>query len=194
MGLLESATAGPIGQLLGMTVWGQQFLGWRFNISTTSRMTHVGGHLCAGIAGMELFAAIVKLPPPQSLPAFAPHLITTSPDTLAHLLFVPPSPSRQLLLPLSAPLILQPGTYGLVFGGADTAIAQNPYKPFGATGTGVMPTNNSDLFGSTYFFGDELHWNTLAPSNNNLRFAVELEAVGNGDTTAPAPPTGLRIS
>jgi hypothetical protein len=192
MGLLESATAGPVSQVLGMTVWGQQFLGWRFSLAAASRITHVGGHLCAESAGTGLFAAIIKLSSPPSLPAFAPRLITTSPDTLAHLLFVPPSPSSQLLVPLSTPLVLQPGTYGLVFGGADTAIALNPYTPFGATGTGVMPTNNSDLSGSTYFFGDEFRWNALAPSN--IRFAVEFEAIGTGDTTAPAPPTGLRIS
>jgi len=194
MGLLESATAGPVGQLLGMAVWGQQFLGWRFTLATASRVTHVGGHLCAEFAGTGLFAAIIKLSSPTSLPAFDPRLITTSPYTLAHLLFIPSSPSSQLLVPLSAPLVLQPGTYGLVFGGGDTAIVQNPYTPFGATGTGVMPTNNSDLPSSTYFFGDQVRWNALAPSNNNLRFAVTLEAIGKGDTTPPAPPTGLRIS
>lgn len=194
MGLLESATAGPMGQLLGMTVWGQQFLGWRFSLATASRITHVGGHLCAESAGTGLFAAIIKLSSPISLPAFAPRLITTSPDTLTHLLFVPSSPSSHLLVPLSAPLVMQPGTYGLVFGGGDAAIVQNPYTPFGATGTGVMPTNNSDLPGSTYFFGDQARWNALAPSNNNLRFAVEFETIGSGGSTPPAPPSGLRIS
>jgi hypothetical protein len=194
MELLESATAGPAGQLLGMTVWGQQFLGWRFGLGMASRVTHVGGHLAADFAGTGLFAAVIKLSSPTALPAFAPHMITSSADTLAHILFLPPSPSSQLLLPLSAPLVLQPGTYGLVFGGADTAIVQNPYTPFGCTGTGVMPKNNSDLPGSTYFFGDQVRWNALAPPNNNLRFAVEFEAIGTGDTTPPAPPTGLRIS
>jgi len=192
MGLLESATAGSAGQLLGMTVWGQQFLGWRFSLATASRITHIGGHLRTDFAGTGLFAAIVKLSSPTSLPAFAPHLIAMSLDTLAHLLFVASSPSSQLLVPLSAPLALQPGTYGLIFGGADTAVEQNPYTPFGATGTGVMPTNNSDLPGSTYFFGDEIRWNALAPSK--IRFAVKFEAIGAGDATAPAPPTGLRIS
>jgi hypothetical protein len=90
--------------------------------------------------------------------------------------------------------VLQPGAYGLIFGGADTAIAQNPYTPFGATGTGVMPTNNPDLPGSTYFMGDQFHWNALATPNNNIRFAVQLEAVVTGDATPPAAPTGLRIS
>ena len=194
MGILESSTAGPVGQLLGMTVWGQQFLGWRFNLATPSRITHIGGHLCREFAGTGLFSAIIKLASPTSFPAFAPRLITTSPDTLAHLLFTPSSPSTQLLVPLSVPLVLHPGTYGLVFGGGDMAIAQNPYAPFGATGTGVMPMNNLNLHGSTYFFGDQFRWSPVVPSDANLRFSVAFEAVETGDTTPPAPPSGLRIS
>lgn len=194
MTLLESATAGPANQLLGMTVWGQQFLGWRFSLTSVSRVTHVGGHLCATFAGTGLFAAIVKLSSPISLPSFAPRMITTSPDTLAHLLIVPTSPSSQLLVRLPTPLELQPGTYALVFGGADTAIEQNPYTPFGSTGTGVMPTNNFDLPGSTYFFGDHIRWNALDPTNKNMRFAVQCEAVEACDTKPPAPPTGLKVS
>ncbi len=72
MGLLESATAGPAGELLGMTVWGQQFLGWRFSLATASRITHVGGHLRANIAGTGLFAAIVKLSVSDIDPCFCP--------------------------------------------------------------------------------------------------------------------------
>jgi hypothetical protein len=170
---LESATAGPSGQFLGMTVDGQQFLGWRFTLTTASRITHVGGHLCADFAGTGLFAAIVKLSSPTSLPAFVLSLITTSPDTLAHLLFVPPVPSGQLRVPLPFPLALQPGTYGLVFGGADTAIG---YTPFGATGTGIMPMNNSNLPGSTYFFADRFRWSAMPPPNNNIRFMVEFNS------------------
>src|SRR4030042_185956 len=64
MGILESSTAGPVGQLLGMTVWGQQFLGWRFNLATPSRITHIGGHLCREFAGTGLFSAIIKLASP----------------------------------------------------------------------------------------------------------------------------------
>ena len=194
MGILESSTAGPVGQLLGMSVWGQQFLGWRFSLTTPSKITHIGGHLSREYAGTGLFSAIIKLSSPTSFPSFAPHLITTSPDTLAHLLFTPSSPSNQLLVPLSVPLVLHPGTYGLVFGGGDTAIVQSPYTPFGATGTGVMPTNNLDLPGSTYFFGDQARWNPVLPPNTNLRFTVAFEAVGTGDTTPPAPPSGLLIS
>jgi hypothetical protein len=170
---LQSATAGPSGQLIGMTVWGQQFLGWRFSITAPSRITHIGGHLSADSSGGVLFAAIIKLMSPTSLPAFAPRLITTSPDTLFHLLFVPPLPSGQVRVPLLAPLALQPGTYCLVFGGADTAVA---YTPFGATGTGIMPMNNSNLPGSTYFFADQFRWNVIPPPDNNIRFMVEFNS------------------
>lgn len=194
MALLESATPGPAGQVLGSTVWGQQFLGWRFTLDTPSRITHVGGHVCAQTAGTGLFAAIVQLASPTSLPSFAPRSITDPGKTLTHLLFTPPSPSIHALFPLSTPLVVQPGTYGLVFGGADTAVTQNPYTPFGATGTGVMPANNFDLPGSTYFFGDPTRWNALGAFHSNLRFAVTIDAVTREDSTPPAPPSGLHIS
>lgn len=179
MGLLESATLGPVGQHLGLTVWGQQFLGWRFHISRASTITRVGGHLKADFAGTGLFAAIIKLASPNSLPSFAPHAIESSPDSVAHTLFVPMSPSGDILAPLSIPVVLQPGDYGLVFGGADSASPTSPYYPFGATGTGVMPQNNSDLPGSSYFFGDAFRWSNVDPQAgySNIRFVVEVEPV-----------------
>lgn len=170
---LESAKLGPIKQLLGLTVWGQQFLGWRFNLAHPSTITKVGGHIRADFPGTGLFAAIVKLSPPNLLPSFAPHGIESSSDTMAHILFVPKSPSSDILVPLSAPVVLQPGNYGLVFGGADSAVS---YFPFGATGTGVMPNNNTDLPGSSYFFGDAFRWNNVSPqagyTTTDIRFVV----------------------
>jgi hypothetical protein len=190
MGLLESATLGSVGQSLGLTVWGQQFLGWRFNLSRTSTITKIGGHIKADFTGTGLFAAIIKLTSPNLLPSFAPHAIESSPDTVAHTLFVPTTPSSDILVPLSVPVVLQPGDYGLVFGGADSAIAQSPYYPFGATGTGLMPNNNPDLPGSSYFFGDAFRWSNVGPQAgyNNIRFVVEAGAVD------PSAPTGLRVS
>lgn len=52
----------------------------------------------------------------------APHSIESSPDTIVHTLLVPTSQSSDILVPLATPVILQPGMYGLVWGGADSAI------------------------------------------------------------------------
>jgi len=186
MPLLESATLGPVGQVLGLTVWGQQFLGWRFSISRASRITRVGGHLDADFTGTGLFAAIIMLQAPNSLPSFAPHAIESSPDTVAHTLIVPTSPSSDILIPLSPPVVLEPGNYGFVFGGADSAVA---YFPFGATGTGIMPNNNSDLPGSSYFFGDAFRWSDTPAGSNTIRFVVEVDPL-----PAPSAPTGLKVS
>lgn len=172
--LLESATLGSVGQFLGLTVWGQQFLGWRFNLASTSTITKVGGHIRADFTGNGLFAAIIKLTPPNFLPSFAPHAIESSPDTVAHTLIVPTSPSSDVLVSLSVPVVLPPGNYGLVFGGADSAIATSPYYPFGATGTGVMPTDNTDLPGSSYFFGDAFRWSNVG-AQAGMRFVIEAE-------------------
>ena len=196
MVLLESATLGPTGQSLGLTIWGQQFLGWRFNLSSTSTITRVGGHIGADFTGTGLFAAIIKLGPPNFLPYFLPHDIESSPDTEAHTLFVPMSPSSDVLVPLSVPVVLPPGNYGLVFGGADSASPTSPYYPFGATGTGVMPNDNTDLPGSSYFFGDAFRWSSVGSQTgyNNIRFVVEVEAVAVGDQSPPSAPTGLKVS
>lgn len=193
MGLLESAQLGPIEQNLGLTVWGQQFLGWRFSLSRASTITRVGGHLRADFTGTGLFAAIIKLPAPNSLPSFAPHAIESSPDTVAHTLIVPTSPSSDILAPLSVPVVLQPGIYGLVFGGADSAVT---YFPFGATGTGVMPNDNTDLPGSSYFVGDAVRWSNVNPQAGytNIRFVVEAEPVVVSDQSPPSAPTGLTVS
>lgn len=181
---------GPAGQLLGLTIWGQQFLGWRFSLSSCSKITGLGGHFRTDYTGNGLFAAIIKLTSPNLLPSFAPHAIASSPYTVAHTLFMTTSPSSDILVPLSTPVILQSGIYGLVFGGADSAIN---YFPFGATGTGVMPTNNPDLPGFSYFMGDAISCSNQ-PAFQNIRFVVEAEPVAAEDQSAPPPPTGLKVS
>jgi hypothetical protein len=65
---------------------------------------------------------------------------------------------------------LGPGDYALVFGGADSAVG---YFPFGATGGGTMPNNNTNLPGASYFFGDAWHWADDPAGNVGPRFVVE---------------------
>jgi hypothetical protein len=150
---------------LGSTIWGQQFLGSRFQLAQAAQVTAVGGHI-EGQFG-SLFAAIVDLPSPLGVPSFAPREIESS--TLASTLFTPTMPSSDILVPLST--ALEPGDYALVFGGADSAVN---YFPFGATGVGVMPLNNTDLPGASYFHGDAWGW-AGQPSQNpgGMRFVVE---------------------
>jgi hypothetical protein len=178
MRILESAVLGFTGQVLGATIWGQQFLGSRFHLTQPAHVTAVGGHLAADYAG-TLFAAIVRLSSPMGLPTFAPHAIESA--ALASTLFTPPRPSGDVLLPLSADL--GPGDYALVFGGADSAVG---FFPFGARGTGVMPLNNVSFPTSSYILGDAVRW-TNDPTRG-ARFVVV------GDVSAPSAPTGLNVS
>ncbi len=168
MKLHESASLGVPGQLLGTTVDGQQFLGSRFHLAQAAQVTAVGGHV-KGEFG-PLFAAIVSLPSPAGVPGFAPHAIESF--ALASTLFTPSQLSSDILTPMSA--VLGPGDYALVFGGADSAVG---YFPFGATGTGVMPTNNTDLPGASYFHGDAWRWVDDQGTASGLRFVVEGELV-----------------
>jgi hypothetical protein len=181
--ILESAVLGSTGQALGATVWGQQYLGSRFHISYPTRLTTVGGHL-ANDSDQSLFAAIIRLGSPFGLPTFPPRSIESS--ALAHVLFTPPRPSGDVLIPLS--VALDPGDYALVFGGADSAVN---FLPFGATGTGVMPLNNGAFPTSSYVLGDASRWTSDDTSLARARFVVE------GDLSAaavPSAPTGLRTS
>jgi len=197
MGLLVSAELGSVGQKLGLTVWGQQFVGWRFSLSHAARITKLGGHVAADFPGTTgLFAALIKLLSATALPSFAPRAIDSSSDTVAHLLFLPTVVSSDILVSLVDAVTLQPGSYGLVFGGADSASPTSPYYPFGATGTGVMPQTNADLPGSSYFIGDEFRWNNLVQQTGsaNIRFVVEADPVKAGHHVPPHAPQGLKVS
>jgi hypothetical protein len=185
MRILESAVLGPTGQILGATVWGAQFLGARFRLTQAARVTAVAGHLVADFSE-QLFAAIVALSSSTRLPAFAPRSIEAS--ALGAVLFSPPRPSGDVFVPMS--VALSPGDYGLVFGGADSAVS---YFPFGARGTGAMPLNNVPFPTSSYFLGDDSRWVDDDPSRSlaHARFVVEAEL---SDSSAPAAPTGVRVS
>lgn len=162
---------GVIGQVLGTTIWGQQFLGSRFHLAQAAQVTAVGGHIAADMDPPgSLFVAVVKLPSPAGVPSFAPREIESF--ALASTVFTPTRPSSDILAPLST--ALGAGDYALIFGGADTAVN---YRPFGSTGTGVMPSSNTDLPGASYFHGDAWRWVDDHGSVAGLRFVVEGELV-----------------
>jgi PEP-CTERM motif len=134
--VFESATLGPTGFMFpAPSILDLQFLGSRFAVTNTVRVTSVGGHL-EGISG-TFFAAIVSLSSPTALPSGSPFDTTTVATTT----FTAPFPSDDILVPLSA--TLGPGNYGLIFGTGQ----------FGAAGgDGAMPENNVDLFGTAPYF------------------------------------------
>ena len=158
----ESATLGPEGQYLGYSIWGQQFLGWRFSFDEATQVTGIGGHFTAEFG--ELFGAIVPLPSASGLPAFPGREIESF--ALASTLVSGTLPSSDVLVPLS--VLLDPGDYGLVFGGSDSAVG---WFPFGAHGIGVMLLNNPDLPGSSYFFFNGFRWDDVR-GTTNMRFVV----------------------
>ena len=67
---LESAEMGAPGQGVGPSISATNFVGWRFNISKSTVVSQVGGHL--GAINGNLFAAIVSLTAVDALPVGAP--------------------------------------------------------------------------------------------------------------------------
>jgi len=181
MRILESALLGFTGQLLGATIWGQQFLGSRFHLTKPVHVTAVGGHLAADYQE-TLFAAIVRLSSPMGLPTVTPNTIESA--ALASTLFTPPRPSGDVLMPLSADL--GPGDYALVFGGADSAVS---FFPFGARGTGAMPLNNVPFPTSSYIVWDGFRWTN--DQTQGMRFVVAGEVSA---PSAPSAPAGLNVA
>jgi PEP-CTERM motif-containing protein len=135
--IFESAILGPTGFTVPVpSITDGQFLGSRFSVGSTVKVRSVGGHL-EGFSGSLLFAAIVSLSSPTALPSGSPFDMTT----VATVVFRPPFPSDDILVPLSVKL--NPGNYGLIFG----------LGQFGAVGGGGgMPENNIDIHGSAPYF------------------------------------------
>ena len=164
--IFESATMGTPGQdgLDGYQL-GAQYLGARFSLATTVDVTSVGGHIFGNDDGM-LFAAIVQLFGPGALPSGNPF----DGSTLASTTFLPPLLSADIIIPLG--VTLGPGDYALVFGSGQ----------FGATGSGRMPNNNTDLSVASYFFWNGPPWTD--DSISQVRFVV------SGDIAKPIPEPG----
>jgi hypothetical protein len=181
--IYESATLGPTGQVLGATITSEQNLGARFPLSESTHITAIGGHLLveqqSDNPGATIFGAIIPLASATGLPSFPAAEIESF--ALAHALILGPGPSSDILVPLD--VTLGPGFYGLIFGGADTATG---FFPLGATGTGVMPLNNSDLPEASYFFsfgfGGALWLDGISHGFSGARFVVEGTPVAEPST------------
>ena len=140
------------------------------------QVDHIGGHL-SGSAGRDIFGAIVALMSPNALPSGSPF---NPGEVLAFTTFTTPSPSTDVLTPLS--VTLAPGTYGLVFGSG----------LFGATGDSAMPNNNSDIPGSASYFtwvAGTGPWRNVVPPSANIRFVV----TGTPGPGAPIPEPGTLL-
>jgi hypothetical protein len=136
--LFESAIRTKTGQGGGTSVSGgatKQWLGARFHLSQDAAVTSVGGELVQ-FNGNALFAAIVRLDGPTSLPHGSPF---DAQELLAETTFSAPAPSALVNVPLA--VSLAPGDYGLVFGSG----------MFGASGEGAMPSE-TNLSNSSYFY------------------------------------------
>jgi hypothetical protein len=153
--LLASADLGAEGQVGGLILAANNVVGWRFTISNTLVVDAVGGHLSNDRG--SIFAALVSLASPDSIPGFAPKDLAN--NAIAGTSFSVGFPSQDFLTPLHA--VLMPGTYALLLGGGEQALDLNLYDPapFGATGHGLVPDNNSPIEGtseaSNFFFAFE---------------------------------------
>jgi len=177
---IESAVLGATGENGGYVIAGPrgpfspQFLGWRFEVDNTLQVTDIGGHLASS---GSIFGTLVSLNNPNALPQGSPFLPE---EVLASTTFTVGFPSRDITTPLS--VTLAPGNYALIFGA----------ELFGATGSGLMPNNNFDLPGASYFI-----WGTLnaddptawynTPSGN-ARFVVRGQTV---DVIEPSSLLGI---
>ena len=140
----ESATLGTTGQPGGFSI-NDEFLGSRFTLTQSTEITHIGGHIGDAFVPGTIWGAIIALGPgPTALPTFGSDPVSN--HALASAVFTPPAVSTEVTVALTSPVVLGPGQYGLLFGGAGD---------FGTTGDGRMPrsteTGASNLPGASYF-------------------------------------------
>jgi hypothetical protein len=178
--LLESATLGQTGLFGGTSITEAQYVGWRFEIDTALRVDAIGGHLLGlpNVGNGQIFGALIQLASIEAFPEGDPF---TPEETLASVVFQPPLPSVELLVPLA--VTLEPGAYALVFGS----------NLFGATGNGAIPnsadqddipptTIDSYIFYSVPRPGEPPIWR--GPLASQMRFLV------SGTRVPPVPALG----
>ena len=186
--ILETATLGPSqgsnGVVVGTGLDESQWLGARFTLDSTYRITAIGGHLrFAPSRGMG-WGAIVPMPA-IGLPGFAPM------DIEANALAFATIPQMRLTSDIRVPIdaVLDAGDYGVVLGGG-------PY--FGASdGSGIMPdAGQSNLLPDSRFrFIARI--NPLNPAQatwSQLGEVPRLRLVVEGEAFTPQPipePTSL---
>jgi hypothetical protein len=173
--IFQSALLGPTGQSSGTTISPFQFLGARFSISEPATITEIGGHMGVIDANSvgSFFGAVIRLSGPGSLPTGSPFSLS---EVVATTTFNLPFTTIDFLTPLSTTLTA--GDYALVFGAGQ----------FGSpvTAVGVMPNDNFDLPGASYFFWQASTSTWFNDGISNMRFVVE----GN---FIPEPPTLLLL-
>lgn len=147
--ILESAAFAPsqVSPIAGYGIFAtqdiDQFLGWRFQLDSTLKITDVGGYLVSNNSSPtnsdQIFVAIVSLISPTALPQGSPFLPG---EVIAKTTFIPPSFLSPILGDVTAPLsvTLNPGSYALIFGSG----------LFGATGSADALFNFGNFPDSSY--------------------------------------------
>ena len=190
--IFESALLQNPGQpTAGLLLYDAQWGGSRFSVDETVRVTAIGGHLTT-LRG-TLFGAIIPLSGPLALPDFLPSQIEQF--ALGYTVFDNGQPSNDYLTPLD--LVLSPGIYGIVFGGGESSNVPGITflsDPFGSTGGGRMPDDQTRLPGVSFFFAqtascapncaeNDGRWSDEVNTSSVFRFVVE------GVPVVPAPAT-----
>lgn len=182
---LSSAQMGPAAQGYGVPASASSFVGWRFQVSKTTAVTQVGGHL--GALQGNMFAAIISLSSIDALPQGAPFAEGV---VKASATFTPPTLTAEFSTPLS--VTLQPGAYALIFGSGQ----------FGATGSALVPyeqqPNIAPTTATSYLSWRETFQNYFSWSVgyvNNVRFTVVgVETAGPADFNLDGNVDGADLS
>ncbi|GAG52912.1 unnamed protein product, partial [marine sediment metagenome] len=189
--LFESGILGPTGMtwddLLAGNVGGTNissvvFTGVRFQLQQPAVTTQIGGHFLGRsgsnpIGDDSFFGAIVSLTDENDFPDSGN---LTTPDVLGHTLLGFPSRSAEVFGELN--IHLNPGWYGLIFGGG----------LFGATAEGVALRNNPDIGGPSYIAHQPgAGWFDLSDLSDAIKF-VDHRFVVLGNSV-PEPST-LRLT
>ena len=161
----ESATMGAIDQYQGYGIEQYQFRGSRFEITETTEITAIGGHIATENDDRLIFGAIVSLNSSSDLPPGFPFWTSKS-EVVAWTYFNPPWWSFDMRIPLN--VILEPGWYGLVFG-------TGQFGSLNRFARSVMPyINQTNLSGNSYFIWNGSTWSNIAYSSASYpRFVVE---------------------
>ena len=175
--IYESATLGQTGFSSGLSVSEIAYLGSRFELTETTRIDSIGGHI-AGFA--TVWGAIFPLAnATTALPTFGS--ADPSGFALAHAILSPISPrTSDLILGdlVGGSVILDPGAYAVVLGGGGF---------FGTTGSATMPmafnTGSVNIGPRRYIsYNDSFGW------RNGLFDMVRFEV--NGEVVnVPTPAT-----
>jgi hypothetical protein len=155
-----------------LTLSKERYAGQRFTVTNPVQVTAIGGDIGDFSAG-PLFGVIVSLAGTDALPSGNPF----DSSTVASAFFNAPFPSQDISVPLS--VILEPGTYGLIFG---SNVSVDVF----------MGSNNLALPGADFFVWNQQHvpgpfkWTDSGgqpPGTPSPRFVVY------GETIVPEPST-----